>query len=57
MGKATSDILKDWIYELIPHLPFTKTMIWNESRMALARPLRWLCFSGMKKLSRWKLPV
>lgn len=43
MGKATPDILKDWIYELIPHLPFTKTMIWNESRMALARPLRWLC--------------
>ena len=42
-GKATPDILKEWIYELIPHLPFTKTMIWNESRMALARPLRWLC--------------
>ena len=42
-GKATTSILKDWIFDLIPHLPFTKTMVWNESRIALSRPLRWLC--------------
>ncbi len=42
-GRATAEILKEWIPELLSHLPFPKTMIWNESRLALSRPLRWLC--------------
>lgn len=42
-GKATSAILQDWITDLIPRVPFAKTMIWNASRLAFSRPLRWLC--------------
>lgn len=42
-GRTTSDILANWIVESVPRLPFTKSMIWNESRLALSRPLRWLC--------------
>ncbi|MCB5247730.1 MAG: glycine--tRNA ligase subunit beta [Candidatus Cloacimonetes bacterium] len=42
-GKATADILTEWIPGLIESLPFPKTMIWNSSRLALSRPLRWLC--------------
>jgi glycyl-tRNA synthetase beta chain len=42
-GRETKVILSDWIEKLILGLPFQKTMIWNESRLALARPLRWLC--------------
>lgn len=42
-GQATADILKVWVPELIKNLPFAKTMIWNDSRLALSRPLRWLC--------------
>lgn len=42
-GKATADILRDWIPDLIPRIPFPKTMLWNESRLAFSRPLRWIC--------------
>ena len=41
--------------DLLNHIPYPKTMIWNSSRLALSRPLRWLCVLwGMKSL-RWKL--
>jgi len=42
-GKASPDILKEWAAELIPRIPFAKTMVWNESRFQFSRPLRWLC--------------
>ncbi len=42
-GRSTADILREWIPGLINRLPFAKTMIWNGSRLALSRPLRWLC--------------
>lgn len=42
-GEATRAILTKWIPELISHLPFAKTMIWNDYHLALSRPLRWLC--------------
>ncbi len=42
-GRATADILKEWIPDLMARLPFPKTMIWNGSRLALSRPLRWIC--------------
>lgn len=42
-GRKTKEILQDWIPGLISRLPFEKTMVWNSSKLALARPLRWLC--------------
>jgi glycyl-tRNA synthetase beta chain len=42
-GRNTAGILRDWIIDLIPRIPFPKTMIWNSTRLALSRPLRWLC--------------
>ncbi|HOZ01123.1 MAG TPA: glycine--tRNA ligase subunit beta [Candidatus Syntrophosphaera sp.] len=42
-GRATVDILKDWILDLLPRIPFPKTMVWNDSKLGFSRPLRWLC--------------
>lgn len=42
-GRTASDILKEWILAAIPQIPWPKTMVWNESRLAFSRPLRWLC--------------
>jgi glycyl-tRNA synthetase beta chain len=42
-GRPTAEILQEWIPDLVNRLPFPKTMIWNDSRLALSRPLRWLC--------------
>ena len=42
-GRATQDILRDWILDIIHQIPFAKSMIWNDSRLAFSRPLRWLC--------------
>ena len=42
-GRQTQDILQEWIPGLISRLPFDKTMVWNASKLALSRPLRWLC--------------
>ncbi|MBW6513454.1 MAG: glycine--tRNA ligase subunit beta [Candidatus Syntrophosphaera sp.] len=42
-GRESAEILKEWIGELIPRIPFPKTMVWNDPRLAFSRPLRWLC--------------
>ena len=42
-GRNTAEILQEWIPDLLNHIPYPKTMIWNSSRLALSRPLRWLC--------------
>ncbi|MCB5225074.1 MAG: glycine--tRNA ligase subunit beta [Candidatus Cloacimonadaceae bacterium] len=42
-GRQTKAILQEWIPSLISRLPFDKTMVWNDSHLALSRPLRWLC--------------
>lgn len=42
-GRTGRDILKEWILKTIPQIPWPKTMVWNESRLAFSRPLRWLC--------------
>lgn len=42
-GRATADILRGWILESVPKLPFPKRMIWKDPQLAFSRPLRWLC--------------
>lgn len=42
-GRSTKDILRDWILEIVPKMPFPKRMIWNDPQLAFSRPLRWLC--------------
>ncbi|MGC9361439.1 MAG: glycine--tRNA ligase subunit beta [Candidatus Syntrophosphaera sp.] len=42
-GRPAPKILKEWVEELIPRIPFPKTMAWNDPRFQFSRPLRWLC--------------
>jgi glycyl-tRNA synthetase beta chain len=41
-GAAAEKVLPVLLPELIGSLGFPKTMVWEESRMAFARPLRWI---------------
>lgn len=41
-GEDTKSFLKDFIPVLIASLPFSKTMIWDETKVRFARPIRWL---------------
>jgi glycyl-tRNA synthetase beta chain len=42
-ARRAVDIVADWVTALIPQLPFPKRMLWNDSKLALSRPLRWIC--------------
>lgn len=42
VGKCTDDLLKPWIVNLIPTIPFTKKMIWKDATLSFSRPLRWI---------------
>jgi glycyl-tRNA synthetase beta chain len=41
-GKPTADILQDWIVNLLPAIPFGKTMIWEKPECSFSRPIRWM---------------
>ncbi len=42
VGKHTEELLKLWIENLIPAIPFTKKMIWKDAKLSFSRPLRWI---------------
>ncbi|MGC8788206.1 MAG: glycine--tRNA ligase subunit alpha, partial [Anaerolineae bacterium] len=41
-GRATNEVLAEILPELIASLKFAKSMRWNASNVAFARPIRWL---------------
>lgn len=41
-GAPTEKILPSLLPDLIRSLPFPKSMVWEESRLAFARPIRWI---------------
>lgn len=41
-GKETKELLKDFLPKLIGAIPFTKTMIWDETKVRFSRPVRWI---------------
>nr|MBC7246140.1 glycine--tRNA ligase subunit beta [Chloroflexota bacterium] len=42
LGRAAVEVLTEVLPELIASLKFTKSMRWNESNVAFARPIRWI---------------
>ncbi|MDZ4182783.1 MAG: glycine--tRNA ligase subunit beta [Candidatus Cloacimonadaceae bacterium] len=42
-GKSSRDLITQWCESLIPRIPFPKTMIWKDPRLAFSRPIRWIC--------------
>ncbi|MDD2228008.1 MAG: glycine--tRNA ligase subunit beta [Candidatus Cloacimonetes bacterium] len=42
IGQHTPELLKAWINQLVPQIPFTKKMIWKDAALAFSRPLRWI---------------
>ncbi len=41
-GKETTEILTQIIKDVIPKIPFPKSMRWRSRKLAFARPIRWL---------------
>ncbi len=41
-GRETSELLKDWIPNMILQIPFGKKMIWCNKELSFSRPLRWI---------------
>lgn len=41
-GKATPELLANLLPELIPTIPFPKSMRWGSGRLHFARPIQWL---------------
>jgi glycyl-tRNA synthetase beta chain len=41
-GKETTEILTQIIKEVVPKIPFPKSMKWGSRRFSFARPIRWL---------------
>ena len=41
-GKQTTEILKQIIKDIIPKIPFPKSMKWKSRKLSFARPIRWL---------------
>ena len=41
-GESTIDILKNWILQSIPQIPWPKKMIWQSRDLAFSRPIRWI---------------
>lgn len=41
-GELASKLLLNLLPEIISSLRFPKTMVWEESRFAFARPIRWI---------------
>jgi len=42
-GRPTSDLLGEWVRDLLPAFPFPKKMIWREKDLSFSRPVRWIC--------------
>ena len=42
VGQNTPELLKTWITQLMPQIPFSKKMIWKDAALAFSRPLRWI---------------
>ena len=50
-GRSTLKVLKEHLPKIIQQLTFKKSMVWNESKLRFARPLRWiLALYGNKPL-------
>ena len=41
-GESTIDILRTWILQSIPQIPWPKKMIWQSRDLAFSRPIRWI---------------
>ncbi len=41
-GRATSELLPEFLDELLRSIPFPKSMRWADSRLSFARPIQWL---------------
>jgi len=41
-GRPASEILEETIPEILPRIPFPKTMRWGSEKVRFARPVRWL---------------
>ncbi len=41
-GKSTAELLQDWMLNLLPAIPFGKTMVWEKPECSFSRPVRWL---------------
>lgn len=41
-GRETSELLRDWIPDMILQIPFGKKMIWSNKELSFSRPLRWV---------------
>lgn len=41
-GRESSELLRNWIPELITQIPFGKKMIWSTRDLSFSRPLRWI---------------
>ncbi|MDP3113379.1 MAG: glycine--tRNA ligase subunit beta [Candidatus Cloacimonadaceae bacterium] len=42
-GRSAKEILTEWCENLVPRIPFPKTMIWKDAKLAFSRPVRWIC--------------
>lgn len=52
VGAPTEKILPSWLPDVIQSIPFPKSMVWEESRLAFARPIRWIvALYGLKTVS------
>jgi glycyl-tRNA synthetase beta chain len=41
-GSSSSELIKSWLTSVINQIPFSKKMVWNDSRLGFIRPLRWI---------------
>jgi glycyl-tRNA synthetase beta chain len=52
LGAPTEKILPSLLPDLIRSIPFPKSMVWEESRLAFARPIRWIvALYGLKTVA------
>ncbi len=54
-GRATSEILKEILPEIILGISFPKSMYWEEKDIKFIRPIRWICCFLGTKLIKFKI--